>query len=297
VLLAYVLRNYRVYGTPGSPYGAIEWFGKQDMSAYFGYYPEPPSTSEVLAHLGVSRVFELIGLEFVELWQHFHADWLFLLGIPAALLVWARKPAFTVAVVFFTLALLFLVCVLHHVEPRYFSGLTPVYALSLAALLGAGFDALAARVSAARLRALQAVGVAVLAACVLFLAQKPLAVTRGVALSGKLGPACQDTLAYLRRSVPAAAPVLAANPWLISWEAERPAVQAPTNGVLALLEVTRRYRADWAVSGAPAIGSLDLQSALKNPDVMAELRPELVFDGAACDVYRLSREGTSKSGE
>jgi hypothetical protein len=297
VLLAYVLRNYRVYGTPGSPYGAIEWFGKQDMSAYFGYYPEPPSTSEVLAHLGVSRVFELIKLEFVELWDQFHTDWLFLLGIPAALLVGFRKPAFTIGVVFFTLALLFLVCVLHHVEPRYFSGLMPVFALSLAALLGAGFDALAARVSATQKRALGAAGIALLAACVLFLAQKPLAVTRGVALSGRIGPACQDTLAYLRRSVPAAEPILAANPWLISWEADRPAVQAPTNGVLALLEVTRKYRADWAVSGAPAIGSLDLKAVLENPDVMAELRPELVFDGAACDVYRLSRDGTSKSGE
>jgi hypothetical protein len=251
----------------------------------------------VLAHLGLSRVFELIGLEFVDLWDQVQTDWLFLLGIPAALLVWARKPAFTIAVVFFTLALLFLVCVLHHVEPRYFSGLTPVYALSVGALLGAGFDALAARVSAARLSALRAAGIAVLAACVLFLAQKPLAVMRGVAFSGQIGPKCQDTLAYLRRSVPAAAPILAANPWLVSWEADRTAVQAPTNGVLALLEVTRHYRADWAVSGAPAIGSLDLQSALKNPVVMAELRPELVFDGTACDVYRLSREGTSKSGE
>lgn len=297
VFLAYVLRNYRVYGTPGSPYGAIEWFGKQNMSAYFGYYPDPPSTSEVLDFLGAARVLELIGLEFVELWDNFDSDWLFLLGIPATLLVWVRRPAFSITVVLFTLALLFLVCVLHHVEPRYFSGLTPLFALSIAALVGRGFDALAARVPAARLRALQAAGIAALIACVVFEVRKPLAAMRGVALTAQLGPACQDTLAYLRQSVPATAPVLAANPWLVSWEAERPAVQAPTNGVLPLIQVAQRYRVDWAVSGSPAIGSLDLAAVLKNPDVVSELRPELAFDGATCDVYRLSRASTAQAGD
>ncbi len=293
VLLAYVLRNYRVYGTPGSPYGAIEWFGKQNMSAYFGYYPDPPSTSEVLAFLGSSRVLELIRLEFVELWDNFRKDWVFLLGIPAALLVARRKPPFTIIVVFFTLALLFLVCVLHHVEARYFSGLTPLFILAVAAVLGWGADALAARMPAARARALQATGIVALIGCVLYLGQKPIAVVRGVALSAAIGPSCPDMLAYLRQSVPQTQAVLAANPWLVAWEGERPAVQAPTNGALSLIQVAHQYNVEWAVSGAPAIGSLDLATVLQNPDVHAALDPQLAFDGATCDVYRLTRSGTS----
>ncbi|HMJ11997.1 MAG TPA: glycosyltransferase family 39 protein, partial [Polyangiaceae bacterium] len=289
VLALYVLRNYRVYGTPGSAYGPIEWLGKDQISAYFAYYPDPPTTSEVFAQLGHGRVLQLVLDELLQIWTENRTDFLYLLGIPALVLTRKRNPLFPLTVLFFTPALLILVCVVHHVEQRYLSAYIPLFAVAIGGVASQVFERLKERIPEARRALFRGVSAAAALALLVFFSRAPAFTALLASASMRREHECMDAANYLRKAVDAAAPVLTANPWFVSWETERPAVLAPTNGDTALLEVVARYKVDWAISGVATLGMLNVAAALDRPDVRAALEPEVVFDGAVCDVYRFKK--------
>jgi 4-amino-4-deoxy-L-arabinose transferase-like glycosyltransferase len=288
VALLYVYRNYRVYGTPSSPYGGIEWFGKDRFSAYFALYEKPPTTSEAWSALGIGRVMELITAELVELAQIVASDPMLIGGIVALLWLWRRSTVFALSALFYTGAVVVLVCVLHHVEERYLSGLVPLCATAVGAAAGTGLAWLETRVATARIGALRAAAFAAAGIALLLACARPLGLAWGVGRVAQTAkPQCSDMLGFVRSAVAPSASVLTGDPWLVAWHAERAAVNAPTNGSPALAKVVEHYRIDWAITGPATYGALDLGAALRAPELADELRPELVFDGVLCDVYRL----------
>jgi len=103
-----------------------------------------------------------------------------------------------------------------------------------------------------------------------------------------VGTPCKTALAHLRSSTREDDAILTSNPWFVSWEAERPGVNAPTNGTRALITVARHYRTRWALTGVPVLGALELESALATPEVREALRPVRVLEDGPCALVRLS---------
>jgi 4-amino-4-deoxy-L-arabinose transferase-like glycosyltransferase len=286
VAVLYAVRNYFASGTFGSSYGGLEWLGKGDMSAYFAYYPAPPNTSEVWAQLGSRRILELIRGQFLGLALAIRSDSLLLAGPLVLLWLTRRHRAFALTALAYVLVLVLLVCVVHHVELRYLSGLIPVYAIAVGAAVAPLASWIATRAASQRPLASR-LGAVLFLAALAWATRKAFVQAEFVSrlLETKT---CTDTARYVRASLAANAPILTSNSWFVAWELERPGVNAPTNGDDAIMTVVRHYGIRWALTGAEVYGALHLDEALSKPELQAKLRPERVFDGATCDVYKLA---------
>jgi hypothetical protein len=281
------VRNHRVYGSFGSPYGALEWLGKEKFAAYFAFYPEAPTVGEFFAERGASKVAALVGHELSALFDMFVGDPLLIAGLLGAF--WLRRSAPMLARLasVYALVIVFVVCVLHHVEVRYFSAFLPLAAVSVAAALGALEARLVTLLSEERARSLRlALSIGLAGFAVAAFVRSTRDFDELGAHMKQPGP-CEDAMRALEASAAPDEAVLTSNPWLVSWRADRPAVNAPTNGAEPLLTVAEHYDVKWALDGGAVVGGLDVGAALRDPEVEEALQPELTFEGPACSIYRL----------
>lgn len=280
----YTYRNYRVYGHFGSPYGALAWFGKESFPQYFAFYEVPPKMSEVWSRLGGAKLLSLTVDQMAELGKGVAMDPVAMLGVLSLAVLARRHAIFVATVAIYTVGLVLLVCIGHHLEMRYLSPLLPVSGAAFGGTVAAGVTRAAeARERWRFVRPLAWGAIAVLAlagAGITYVLSERL----GVAMQ-RPGP-CDDAARFVKATVDPSAVVMTSNPWFVTWETERASVNAPTNGDAALIQVVRIYKVAWAMTGGAAIGALDLDAALASPVLQSALRPERVFDGAACDVYR-----------
>jgi hypothetical protein len=283
----YVVRNVEAYGALGSPYGWLEWFGKDSFPAYFAYYPQPFTILSAWRKLGYVRIAELTFEQLRAVATFVLTDPVFAVGLPS--LVWLAKHRlrFALPSLLYAAGIGFMVCVAHHFEARYLAPLTPLCAVAcggLAAHLYIRVEGALAEAQRKRLFAVTAVAFAVSSAVGVVRTGK---LMRELGLRMEAPRKCADALDFVRRNATPSEPTLTANSWYVAWETERPAINAPTNGPEALIAVARYYGARWIFTGVPVIGGLDLVAAVRDPDVVSRLRPELRFRGAECDVYRI----------
>lgn len=288
VAALYSIRNYRVWGRTSSPYVALEWYGRDDLSAYFAYYRDVPRFSEFLAEKGVARVLELVQVQLSTFGRSVLLDPLIIAGAMSMVWLARKQPIFARSSAIYSLFLVALVCGLHHVDIRYFSPLYPLAAVSVAAAVCACEEPVRAHLrrwdKPVRLRAAFAVTLSG------FVAWSSYRCMRGTIDTGTLmrqPHPCADAIAALRDRTRPEDRVMASNPWLVSWTADRPAIPAPTNGMAAILAVVARYGVEWILVGSEVAGSQELSSVLAWPPARRALRSRLVFDGASCDVYRV----------
>ena len=285
----YVLRNVRAYGALGSPYGWLEWFGKDSFPAYFAYYPKPYSIISAWRKLGYPRVVALTFEQVRAVATFVITDPTFLVGLPALFWFVREKPRFAVGSLLYAAGIAFMVCVAHHLEPRYMAPLAPSCAVACGGVVERAF-ARASSLPETRRRWVT------LSAALAFAAFTVAGVGRTSRMMREFGERmsgpkkCADALAFVHDSASPSEPVLTANSWYLAWETDRPAINAPTNGADALLAVARHYGARWVFTGAPVIGGLDLSAALRDGAVAQRLRPDLRFHGSECDVYRIDAE-------
>jgi 4-amino-4-deoxy-L-arabinose transferase-like glycosyltransferase len=284
----YVHRNIRVYGTLGSPYGGVEWFGKRNFRDYFTYFPKPPTVSYAWAELGTDTVIALTVEQIRAVLLTILSEPVLFIGLPALVwLVW-KKPRFAVGALLYIGGIVFIVCVPHHLEARYLAPLVPICAVSTGVLAESVATRFAAAVAPERRQRLWLVFGAAVAAYGAFGAYRTFTAIRFLgAQMATAHEGCPDALEYLRRSSAEDEPVLTSNPWLIAWSGKRPAVNAPTNGAEALLTVARHYGVRWLFTGVPVIGAQDLDASVHDVRVAEGLHPVLEFHGATCDVYRV----------
>lgn len=278
----YVARNIAAYGELGSPYGWLEWFGKDSFPAYFAYYPEPFTILSAWRKLGYARVAAITLAQVRAVATLVLTDPVFAIGFPSMVWLVKRTPRFAIASLLYAAGILFMVCVAHHLEARYMAPLVPICAVACGGLAAHGLS----RARARRTWLVRAFAVAL----TLFSAAGLVRAGRRMYGLGALmgGPKkCADALAFVREHATESEPVLTANSWYVAWETERPAINAPTNGAEALAAVARHYNARWLFTGAPVVGGADLAAAVGDAAVATRLHPELRFTGAECDVYRI----------
>jgi hypothetical protein len=277
----YLWRNLASHGTLGFSFTALDWLAKVDVPAYFAYYETAPKTLDVLAELGPSRVLGLVTHQFSMLWfVALGRPVVFIAGpIALALLRLARHEARTfVRVTFlYSLVMVIVVCVAYHVETRYLFGVEQMYCIAVGG---------AASLLSKRLLLLyeQWMSVFVYVLAVWVGASGIAAFVRVIAPPGiNLAP-CAAAIEFLRTRTPPDARILTANPWFVTWEGDRAAVAAPTNGAKAVITVAEHYRTAWMFRGADAIwgNSLGEVTAADSP-----LRPAPVYVDPECAVYRL----------
>lgn len=282
----YAWRNYRIWGTLGYSHNAMEWLAKADFAAYFRYYERPPTLSDVVATLGPSRMLSLTRDEFVELAEAIVSDPILAAGILATPILFKRNRPFALGSVIYMGTLVILLCVVHHVEFRYLSPVIALASVALGEVFRVAVERLEAFFGGSRAPRLLAAIVGVLA--ILYLLQDGLRLARFLGRRVDDVEACADTLHFLQSETDPSSAILTADPWWVSWRAERPAVMSPTNGARALLQVVKRYDVAWAITGPTAGGGADVHAALQNEEVNRSLNPVLTFDGQHCDIYRLS---------
>ncbi|HVU01459.1 MAG TPA: glycosyltransferase family 39 protein [Polyangiaceae bacterium] len=285
VIVLYAIRNERVYGELGSPYGALEWLGKEHLSRYFGLYEAPLRTTEILRTAGAPHVLELVGRQFRTLWEVVGHDPLVLMGLLATLAELRVRPAFAVATLSYVLGLVFLLCVLHHVEARYLAALVPLCAVSSATAAARVLARASSRWPEA-IRWAERVGSAGVAGYCLWNA---VSFTRELRSAGAMAASgiCAGAMDFVRDALPADAVVLTPQPWLLSWAGERAAVNAPTNGLEAVVKVATHYRTGWAFADASFSKGFDMDGALATPEIADALNPSTVYTDGSCSVYRL----------
>jgi len=288
----YAFRNRMLHGGLGFRYSALDWLSKDAAAAYFAYYEQAPKVTEVLANFGASRVFALVGQQVSLLGSVVIEQPLVFVGGPVALVFLVRRsPPFAWFGLAYSVAIAALVCVAYHVEARYLSALLPVYFVALAgagcALLGRAREKLHGVGPRRPLRAV--VGVALVVFLWGFWGVLGLERQLGRAVLAK--GACDPAIAFIRSSVGPHDAVLTSSPWFVTWATERPSVNVPTNGTDALVTVAEHYDARWAIDGLPSYGAANVGEALRALDAAGVgMRPERVFEGAECSVYRLIRQ-------
>jgi 4-amino-4-deoxy-L-arabinose transferase-like glycosyltransferase len=285
----YCLRNYLVHGGLGFRFGAIDWASKDAPGAYFAFYDRVPSLLGVWAKLGSRRVLELV-LEQVKLLAAGSREApVSMLGGPLALL-WCirRRPAFAALGVAYTAAMLFVVCVVYHVEMRYLSVLQPLFAVAVAGACSALVHQVLEVTPSPWHARVKVAGA--LAALLLF----GRALSHSLDIEGRTvrpGPtrhACEGTTEFIRAHVEAKDVVLTANPWLVAWDLNRAAVNMPTNYERSLVGVIRHYGAAYALVGSPTTGAADVRAALLwLVRSGAPFHPELAYDEGDCALYSL----------
>jgi hypothetical protein len=276
------------HGDVAFRFSAVDWFSRIDPKAYFAAYDTPPSLLRGWLALGFSRVLDLVVQQARALVALAFLNPLLLgagLVAVAGLFALDVKPrAFAVVGAAYAVGVSLLLCVIYHVEGRYLSGLYPIFALSLA-LVGKELWGRYATNARRRYLAGTAVGAVLIArAAILVSGLQALAMVNRTRV-----PVCPDAAAFIQREVNTSAPVLTMNPWFVSWDLDRPAVMAPSNGAEAIARTARRYGTAWALTGASAgLGAADLGVAFSNPaPALRALEPVRVFHGESCDVYRL----------
>lgn len=285
----YLLRNYLVHGGLGFRFTAIDWLSRRTPRAYFAFYDHAPRSSDVWSELGWSGVSAIVTRQLGELFTSVLANWGVFLGGAFSLIMLRKRRELVVAVTVYTLGTFFVLCVPYHPEARYLSGVIGVFALCICAGLGCFLGGVT-EPSHDRPR-LGAYAVCVLVAfSVVAQARSALAAIRTIAIAGRSEGVCSDAIRFLRRTTTRRDAILTTNPWLVSWEAERAAINAPTNGPEAVAKVARHYGTDWALIGASTIWAASPEELLADltttsPD---SARATLVYDGAVCDVYALS---------
>jgi hypothetical protein len=165
------------------------------------------------------------------------------------------------------------------VEPRYLSPLLPLNAVAVAGVMCRMIER-----APRRWLAMAPPAVAVLAVLILVKNHRGLAWIPEAARSANRP--CDRALAFLRDAEPEG-PILTSNPWAVSWELDRGAVQAPSNGPRATVAVAKHYGTAWALVGMPAVLGVDLGSELARGRARRELSAKSAFRDGACEVYRL----------
>jgi hypothetical protein len=284
----YVFRNYEVYGRPGSPYTAVEWLGRDHFPAYFALYEPVPSVRDIVSRIGIAGVGRSIKAQLSLLGRLTLRDASLLALIPAAFVLRRRNGPFSVFSLAFVASLVFITCVVHHVEYRYLSPLIVLGAVSI----GGVVEELAQWIRSRFAR--QSVALRAAASCLL-IAFVSFACVRRYRDMGEMGASmkiqdeCAEASYFISQVIPKDEAILTMNAWYVSWKTERAAVEAPTNGDEALLIVARHYDIRWAMTGKPVPGAVDLERALWwSPRVTSVLRPQRVYWGRACNVYRLN---------
>jgi Alg9-like mannosyltransferase family len=283
----YVFRNVAAYGSLGSPYGWLEWFGKDSFPAYFAYYAKPFTILTAWQKLGYARVAELTVDQLRAVVTFVLGDPLFAVGVPSLVWLSRRTPRFALTSLLFGAGILFMVCIAHHLEARYLAPLTPLCAVAAGGLVAHALAWTRGRLSESRKQWPAIGGALVLVAFSVVAIVRTSVLVRGYGAQMAAPKKCADALDFVRRNASESEPVVTANSWYLSWETERPAINAPTNGPDALAAVVQHYGARWIFTGAAVIGGLDLVNALRDPAVVSRLHPSLRFDGAECDVYRI----------
>jgi hypothetical protein len=288
-LALYAVRNHALHGGFGFRQSGLEWLFKESPLAYFAYYDRPPSLSDVFARLGVGRVLGLAKDQFTLLLTATLGDPLALIAGPAAL-VWlarTRNMPFAVFGAIYTLVVGFVVCVIHHVEPRYLFGLFPIYFVAVSAAAVELWRFGKSKLHAAWPRRISCLAVG---ACGVVLVGCLVGVLRLEKRLGRIpltGP-CDSAIDYIRETVGTDEPVLTSSPWFLTWVTGHPSVMVPTNGRAALTRVALHYHAAWAVDGMPTLGGPDVGEMLRAMNENGVIRADRVFEGAACNVYRLT---------
>jgi 4-amino-4-deoxy-L-arabinose transferase-like glycosyltransferase len=289
--MVYLFRNYLVHGGMGFRFTPVDWFAKNDPRAYFALYWVAPTLSDVWNVLGPRRLAELVGDQFRLLRIVLASEWALSLGGLAALFVLRERRTWRWGALSYWLILVLVTTVAYHVEGRYLLGLLPVGAVSLGGVAARSVELARARFGGrAAQRAVKGWVLVVLALAVIGFGRM---IARGRSLreAGAHSVGCDDAAAYLKRTARRSSPVLTANPWFVSWAAERPAVMAPTGGPDRTRAVIAYYGIDWALSGAWAVGAPDLDDELFRELVGEPGGPgaKRVFRGPQCSVYRLRR--------
>jgi 4-amino-4-deoxy-L-arabinose transferase-like glycosyltransferase len=284
----YVLRNLQAYGRPGSPYTAVEWIGRDHFPSYFALYEHVPSVRDVVARIGVAGIGRSIVYQLSLLGRITLIDVALLAVVPAVVALRRRNGAFCVFGLAFTASLVFLTCVIHHVEYRYLSPLIALGAVGIGGIVD-GIEGWVRGRFPGRARALRAAALCLLAGYGLFSGVRRYRELVDMGAAMKRPDECGRAAYVISRVVPKDEAVLTTNAWFVSWNAERAAVGAPTNGEDAILTVARHYDVRWAMTGKLVPGAVDLAGALASRRLTAALRPELVDFGQQCNVYRLHR--------
>jgi hypothetical protein len=273
----YVLRNVASHGTPGFSFTALDWLAKVDARAYFAYYEVAPRTLEVLAELGPARVLGLVADQFSSLWVVALGRPVVFIGGPIALVLLRQERTFVRVALLYSLVMVFVVCVAYHVEARYLFGLEQMYCVAVggaAALLSKRFLPRYERwmAGACYLLAfwLGASGIA--------------AFVQAIAPPGRNLAPCAGAIEFLRTRTDPDARILTANPWFVTWDADRAAIAAPTNGAEAVITVARHYRTTWMFHGSDAIWGNALGEVV---GADSALRPAPAYVDPRCAVYRL----------
>jgi hypothetical protein len=202
------------------------------------------------------------------------------LALAGLLLHWRRQPRFVALFVLTLLATVALVCCIWHVEWRFFSPLLPFFAISFADLVVRAVGAIGLGRWLSPALSLAAVsGVAVL---VFRVYSSP---AQQVIPQDRWG----GCLAWVEQHMPIDSPILAFDPWSITWYTDRPSVLIPWGRSRAVVEVARRYRTDWLV--VQAVGPRSQRRARRLISPGFGLSPELAYDGGECQVYRIDPAG------
>lgn len=291
VVAVYAVRNYLLHGGLGFRFSALDWLAKENYLAYFAFHETAPTISEMWSRLGFSGVAPLILRQFdLLVWVALN-NALLLIGGPLALvwLVWRRSP-FALLGLLYGAAIVLIVCVAYHLEQRYLFALYPIFCVALGAAASSLYQRIHRALRASWVRPVQGALVTILVLLFLVESRKVVLQVRGLGRAATGKGACDDAVAFIRRSVAFDAPILTSSPWFIAWATERPAVNAPTNGEEAVVRVANHYRTDWAIDGLPSYATADVEALLKGLERPGTpIRPELAYHGTVCNVYRLHR--------
>jgi hypothetical protein len=293
-VVIYGTRNYFVHGSFGFRFSALDWLSKLHYPTYFAYFEHPLSTWHVLTSIGLPSVGKLVAHQFSELSKAVAGTdtmpsmFLLVIGPPALLLCLKQHRRFAITGLIYSAIVVVAVCVLYHVEPRYFSGLVPVFSVAVAGAVTALFTRLLSRVPARSVQHVR-LATAVLAASVAALFAFRLAVSGDVVRRLALRPhACKAAFDFVSREAAPSDRVMSSDPWAVAWVTKRAAVVAPTNGPLAIATVARHYGVKWALMDVVPSPANDTFARLAGRWESGLPRVQRVFRGGTCSVYTLA---------
>jgi arylsulfatase A-like enzyme len=279
-------------------WGPIDWLYKsRGLPAFNTVYDTVPSLREVLRTLGSAEVFRIMTAQLGDFaGSLFRAPtisgqafarpaFVFGAGLIALLAHWREQSWLAGLSLLALTATVGLVCLIWHIEFRFFTPLVPLAAISFAGLL-----ALAARrLGPARRGDRVAVLVGLVIAGAALSWPPPLALGKLARAGHDSGDwVCRDAGDWIRENAAPDDVVLTLNPWWVAWQTQRPAVAVPGGGVKVLERIARRYDARWLLVSPDRFRPGDarkLERLARRPD--GPLAPELRFEGETCSVLSI----------